>query len=68
MPMPRASSPEAIEVSAMATQKGTPTLTSRAANRAASPPKAIWPRESCPSHPVSTVSDEAQMAKASTAV
>ena len=29
---------------------------------------AIWPRDSCPSHPVSTVSDVAQMANATTSV
>ena len=55
-------------VVAMATQNGTPSVTRRAANSAARPAKAIWPSESWPSQPVSTVSDEAQMAKASTAV
>ena len=68
MPMPNASSAEATVVVAMATQKCTPSLTRRAANSAARPAKAICPSESWPSQPVSTVSDEAQMAKASTAV
>ena len=52
----------------MATQNGTPTSTSRAANSAPRPAIAIWPRDSCPSHPVSTVSDVAQMANATTSV
>ncbi len=52
----------------MATQKGTPSVTRRAAKSAASPAKAICPSESCPSQPVRIVSDDAQMAKPSTAV
>ena len=68
MPMPSASTAEATVVTAMATQNGTPSVVSRAAKSAASPAKAIWPSESWPSQPVSTVSDEAQMANASTAV
>ena len=59
---------EATVVAAMASQKGTPASTRRAANRAPRPAKAIWPSDSCPSHPVSTVSDVAQMANASTSV
>ena len=53
---------------AMASQNGTPSVTRRAPNKAASPANAICPSESCPSHPVNTVSDDAQIAKASTAV
>ena len=63
-----ASTAEPAVVATMASQNGTPPSTSRAAKRAPSPAKAIWPRDSWPSHPVSTVSDVAQMAKASTSV
>ena len=52
----------------MASQKGTPPSTSRAANSAPRPTKAIWPRDSWPSQPVRTVNEVAQMAKASTSV
>jgi len=68
MPMPSARRADAAVVTRTATQNGTPSLTSRAAKSAASPAKAIWPNDNCPSQPVSTVREDAQMAKASTAV
>ena len=63
-----ASTAEPAVVATMASQKGTPPSTRRAANRAPRPAKAIWPRDSWPSHPVRTVSEVAQMANASTSV
>ena len=63
-----ATTAEPAVVATMASQKGTPPSTSRAANSAPRPAKAIWPSESWPSQPVRTVSDVAQMAKASTSV
>ena len=63
-----ASTAEPAVVATMASQNGTPPSTRRAANRAPRPAKAIWPRDSWPNHPVNTVSEVAQMAKASTSV
>ena len=63
-----ASTAEPAVVATMASQKGTPPSTRRAANSAPRPAKAIWPSESWPNQPVRTVSEVAQMAKASISV
>ena len=52
----------AAAATAMESQNGTPSTTRRAASSAAIPANAICPSDSWPAQPVSTVSDDAEMA------
>ena len=53
---------EATVVTSTLTQNGTPSKTRRAAKSAPMPANAIWPSDSWPSQPVTTVSEDAQIA------